>query len=570
MFQQSVIALIIVFIFRTAYGDSNETIWASTIYSYYGDRTPLILPVQNMLTPLGAQQLFSAGSFFRQRYLAEPQAQREADLSIAGLSQTALDNAQTMILSTPDQYAIGSAQAFLQGLYPPLGSSSGSTTDQTANLTNGSVIESPLGGYQYPQIWSFSYADINSIYIAGNVKCNLHDTAELEYANTQQSLQLKSASQNFYSGLQASVLNGIFPHSRTNYDWAYYIFDYLSYGYIHNETIRKALSDTDLANARSLADQWVQATSGNNSHSNSANGYSIHTIAGQTLATYIRALFKASIAEQGKLYKFNLLFGSFEPIVAFAALSQLSEKSSDFKSLPDLGSSMVFEMYSLSKNSTTSFPGTKDLYVRFMFRNGTDPSAPLIMYSLFGGNDTQRLSLADFLRKMGTIMLPMDDWCGTCQSDSVFCSLLDSSSNSNDGTDPRSTKKFMKPAVAGVIGALLGLFIGGIALAAIMLISGIRFHRSKAKRRAELGGFKAGEKLASDPDLPQSQNNAGATVVKNNEGRIGSWELKERSDAKEIHSMDRRSREFSRKPSYEVDEIEPHHSMEPTKIAERV
>ena len=49
-------------------------------------------------------------------------------------------------------------------------------------------------------------------------------------------------------------------------------------------------------------------------------------------------------------------------------------------------------------------------------------------------------------------------------------------------------------------------------------------YRSKTKRRFELGGFKAGEKLASDLDLPAT-NELGATVVGEENGRVGSWKL---------------------------------------------
>jgi len=47
-----------------------EQILATIIFSQYGDRTPYILPQTYMLTPLGAQQLYSAGSGFRGRYIS--------------------------------------------------------------------------------------------------------------------------------------------------------------------------------------------------------------------------------------------------------------------------------------------------------------------------------------------------------------------------------------------------------------------------------------------------------------------------------------------------------------------
>lgn len=73
-----------------------------------------------------------------------------------------------------------------------------------------------------------------------------------------------------------------------------------------------------------------------------------------------------------------------------------------------------------------------------------------------------------------------------------------------------------------------------------MLIGGLRFHRverSPRNRRSEMGGFKGGQKMASDQDLSMSKGGAvvGASVEREVESpmspiaheRVGSWELKE-------------------------------------------
>lgn len=544
----------------------NDTIWASVVYSYHGDRTPLVLPVQNVLTPLGAQQLFSSGSFFRQRYLAAPAGAQEANHSINGILHNSYDSSQTYIISTLQDYVVASAQAFCQGLYPPLNQSSG--IDPASKLANGSIIPSPLGGYQYAQIYTTSRLDPNLIFIAGDVNCPRYDDSATNYSNSQQSLQTKSSTQDFYASLQPDILNGVFLDSDVDYDNAYPIYDYLSYGSTHNSTIKDKLSDQDLAKAHGLADQWVQAVNGNTSATTS-----IQTIAGQTMAAQVVALMMNNIENRGTAGKLNLLFGGFEPMIAFAALTQLPKANTDFNGMPNLGSSMVFELYSEGHNTISGYPSSSDLRVRFLFRNGTDSTAALNTYPLFGRRDTDILSFNEFAATLQNVALDsIGDWCSTCQSHSIFCAAFIGSDYNSDGGSHSffaSTKKVMKPTVAGVIGAVVALAVAGIVFAAAMLIGGVRLHRSKAKRRSELGGFKAGEKLASDQDLPRSQTGIGASVINKQDERVSSWELGERRRSKEIHSGGTGPDSIHR-PSFETDDAGPHQSIEPTKVNEAV
>lgn len=535
-------------------GDSNGmVVYSSVVYTYNGDRTPLILPLQNTLTPFGARQLESAGSFLRQRYLAIPQGANEVDTTIDGILKDNLDNSQVFILSMPDQYIVASAQAFMQGLYPP-------ALDASSAFSNGTVILAPLGGYQYPQIITVGSQDPNSIYLTGDNNCLVYDEAAADYAKSPEALQTRSATQDFYTGFRSDILDGVFENP--SYDSAYLIFDYLNYGYTHNKTIREKLSDTDLARARGLADQQIDAINGNTSADASSSGNSIQTIAGRTFAAAIAELLTDNVGSSGAVGKINLLFGNFQPMVAFAALAQLPKINTEFYGLPDYGSSMVIEMYSDKGNGSIGYPDPDDLYIRFLFRNGTDTSSTLHTYPLFGSSDTQLLSLNDFLGNVSSFATPsVGDWCLTCQSSSDFCTTyLNFSSDGGAEPSPSSSqaKTTMKPAVAGVIGAVICLAIIGMILVLFMIVGGIRFHRPKARRRSELGGFKTGEKLPSDEDLPRGQGVAGASIVKNGDDRIKSWELKERDVGN------------CRRPSYEGDELEHHDSIQPTKVDEIV
>jgi hypothetical protein len=126
----------------------NEQVLSSFIYTVYGDRTPLILSEEPTLTPLGAQQLYSVGQTFRNRYVGS-NGSDTAGTAILGISPYILNNEAISILTTSDQYLVASATAFMQGLYPPLElSSSGTFATDLSALANGSIITAPLSNYR--------------------------------------------------------------------------------------------------------------------------------------------------------------------------------------------------------------------------------------------------------------------------------------------------------------------------------------------------------------------------------------------------------------------------------------
>lgn len=115
----------------------NETIWSSIVVIRNGDSSPLISDGPTTLTPLGAQQMYAAGSSFRDRYIT-------GNTSIQGISKSEIDNVETFTLSLLRDYVASSAQAFIQGLYPPV---QNTIFSPTALLANGSSIVAPLGKF---------------------------------------------------------------------------------------------------------------------------------------------------------------------------------------------------------------------------------------------------------------------------------------------------------------------------------------------------------------------------------------------------------------------------------------
>ncbi|EXJ74931.1 uncharacterized protein A1O5_01627 [Cladophialophora psammophila CBS 110553] len=554
----------------TAQALLKEQVLSTFIYTRYGDRTPSVLPLSPTLTPLGAQQLFEAGDKVRQRYLV-PVDGAAKSTTISGIASYQLEYDQLTILSTDDQYVSASAQAFLQGLYPPLQTSSNYTyIAGQSTIQNGSNLVAPLNGYQYPNINTVSSNDLNSIWVGGMSNCPAYVASTNDYYGTEAFESIENSTAQFYASLQPEFLNGVFSDASVGYYDAYYIYDYLNYASIHNTSAAQLLSEEDLTRAKILSDDWVFALNADIEVSGSTPGDHIRAIAGRALATRILQAFYTTINTQGTSDKMTLLFGSFEPMVAFAALARLvSIQNAAFYNVPEPGASFIFELYGLQAEGVDTYPDTSNIFVRFLYQNGTGPYASLVEYPLFGLSPSQTsITLADFISGLENFMIfNVEDWCTTCNSFSVFCpAFTGTDGNLNPTTGFSPSHHGLSPAVAGVIGAVVTLAVAALLFGMAMLLGGVRLHRVHTKRRSELGGFKGGKKLASDQDLTISKGGAGAVVVASEDPaypapargheRVGSWELRDQAKAEEaqgrvLNPADMRPR----RPSYEEDDM---------------
>jgi hypothetical protein len=249
----------------------------------------------------------------------------------------------------------------------------------------------------------------------------------------------------------------------------------------------------------------------------------------------------------------NVLFGDHEPFLAFSALAGLASRHPEFGTLPEPGSVMVFELFSPSTSATggdngaPTFPDISQLYVRFLFRNGTSDNAPLLQFPLFGrGNSEADMPWTTFMDLMNTVGTTMiGDWCNMCQSDALYCaSFTDSGSghgssagsgSQNSGTGSSGSSgsgNGLNTTTAGVLGAFVTLAFCFLLAGAAALFGRVRLYRRESGKTSGLGGFKGAEKLASDTDLAikssmggaeEWDGKTGASVVKHE--RVGSWEM---------------------------------------------
>ncbi|KAI1636226.1 histidine phosphatase superfamily [Biscogniauxia mediterranea] len=509
---------------------TTETVWASFAYVLYGERTPVLGESPVTLTPLGAQQLYSQGALFRARYLSNTTLSDEdnkitTNSPIVDLEGNAIDNSQLSIYSTTDDVVTGSAVAFLQGLYPPVTGSSDAST-----LANGTTIEYPLNGYQYPNVQTLSGLDPNSIWLDGHSGCSAYLSSGNEFADSTYSRQLYAASLAFYQTTWADVFpDSALSASTVSFDHAYELYEYALYQYDHNGSVRARLDAARLARLRALADDQQFALNSASGLASGGDGIGmIRAVAGRTLAGRVVAQLSSQIASAGGSDgKLTLAFGSHEPFLAFFALAGLSESNSSvlFQQVPQPGAAMIFELLSTSNDTSTTYPGYDDLWVRFLYRNGTNPDAPLEEYPLFGGSGSggARVRWADFRAGMGAFAIKdITGWCGACGAITLFCIALDADTDTGAGAlFGGSSSVSVSPAVAGVIGAATALAVVGAAAVAAFVLGGVRLRRShqpQQQRSSSLGGFKGAEKLASDHDVSIAKGGA-------RHARVGSWEL---------------------------------------------
>ncbi|KAJ9311231.1 hypothetical protein DTO271D3_8531 [Paecilomyces variotii] len=554
-----------------------ETIWSVVAFTLYGDTTPTAFSVPRRLTSLGAQDLYTAGSVFRDRYVALISNGNQSHTGVQGISPYILSADQVNIYSTSDQFVAASAQAFIQGLYPPLSISyNGTYLDSASTLANGSVVSYPLNGYQYADIYTAGWTDPYSTAVAGQTDCFTHQMSEWAYQNTPEFSQIKEDTLGFYAYIYELALTGVYDEDHANYENAYDISEYLEYSYLHNSTLQDILTEEDISYARALADQYVYATNGNvTGYGQRSNGSQVSTIAGRTMVQLVVDSFNSSIQAQGSEAKMSLIFGSYEPAVAFAALAQMSDLNSNFYGRPVPGASLVFELFSYESESNVEYPSVSDLYVRFLLRNSTDASEGFTYYPLFGYSPSQiAVPYTEFVAEIAQFAVSSTaEWCEICGSEAIFCSgSVPSDSEERTGT----SKKGLSLAGAGAIGACVTLVTTAL-VAAVVLLCGFRIQR---KQRSAMGGFKGNKKLASDTDVTfkspfggaiktseaQTEETPNLGAATRGHERQGSWELAQQKKETEADNAPKASPDFDHHEEDEhvdpfQDPVKPHESV---------
>lgn len=299
------------------------------------------------------------------------------------------------------------ASLFLQGLYPPL-----SDTLDTESLVNGTDVSAPLDGQQYILVHGEDTNSPDTIWIKGDNACPAYSNASETYELSADYAATLAASATLYTSVEP-LLTDILGPGNVSYANAYDVFDLLNVASIHNATVAPDIASSDLDQLRYYADEWEWNHNFNASQPD-------RSIGGMTFAGGILRQLDSVVAGSADV-KFSLLAGSYDTFISFFGLTNLSTTSLNFTGLPVYASTMAFELFTAADGDT--FPATPDtdLRVRFLFRNGTDPSEDLIAYPLWG-ETAEDYAYGDFKSRLGARAINnVATWCTTCDSTAYFC-----------------------------------------------------------------------------------------------------------------------------------------------------
>ncbi|KAL2368312.1 hypothetical protein RJ035_007073 [Blastomyces gilchristii] len=442
---------------------SAETVLGAYVFARHGDRTAKSTPPTD-LTSLGYQQVFNTGSYFHNRYIS-----LASQSHIFGISPEIVKPSQLVASAPDDDVLQKSAIAFLQALYPPAGRAAIST------LRNGTVVESPMNGYQLIAVEQVSTGgnSENLAWLQSATKCQKAKTSSNQFRESKEYHELLQSTTDFYKTI-APMVEGTFPESKVNFGNAYLIWDLLNVARIHNSTDSlpedKLPSEATFARLQELANMHEFNLAYNSSSP-------IRAVSGSILAGEVLSSFKELIDSAGTKTKLSVQFGAYAIFLSFFGLSKLAETKSIFTSVPDYSSSMAFELVTNASTSPSApFPDPSEISVRYLFRSGgivpDSPETEPVAYPLFGQSSTL-MPWSEFESNMKKIAISSEqEFCDACSETPERCGAEGGTDNGANAPSGRSSG--LSRVGAGVVGALVTLAVILALQGLVFLLGGLR------------------------------------------------------------------------------------------------
>jgi hypothetical protein len=449
-----------------------EKVLGAFVFARHGDRTAKVLG-HTQLTDLGYQQVFQTGDFYHDRYVAP-----DSPFQIAGISQPVVDQSQISATSPADDLVLqNSATGFLQGLYPPVGTTAGQT------LRNGSTMHAPLGGYQLipVDLVTKGASSENAAWLTSTSGCQKAKVSSNSFYSSSLYHDLHDSTLDFYRSFEP-VLGSVFANDEMSFRHAYTIYDYINVAHIHNSSASTPLSGVSTPDFEKL----MALASSQQYHLAYNQSEEIRAIAGAVLAGEALKGLNETIASQGQS-KLGIRFGSYATFLSYFGLSDLSSYHRFFTGVPDYASSMTWELVT---NSTASgFPSLSEIGVRYYFNNGTLSAGDALgSYPLYG-RDSTLIPWSDFVEQTKKIAVIGDEkWCDVCgNTDGMCAQFVNNASDPNSSTSSSKGSGGMSLAVAGVIGAMVTLAVILGLEVVFMFMGGFRLSK-KTPAGPEVGG----------------------------------------------------------------------------------
>lgn len=435
---------------------------------------------------------------------------------VEGMAGNALDNTMLYLSTEDGQSSVASTLAFMQGLFPPNNNSFAYNDggEEAADIVSdggtgsGNIVRAqfPLGGYQYPDVRSPAPQDESFLFVRGDAQCPSHFVR----ADRKADLSVYDAA---IRTIFERLFPGVFYEQELNSEDGIKLWDYARYEANHNATISSLLGDGELKVLEEVASvrAWEKTA-------DLEVGDMIMAVAGRTLLGNVGKKFTDWYSSGGFSNRMNIVVGSWEPILAFAALANLTYGeylNKPFSSIPEFGTTLVFELYARGQlEEEKTQPDLDDLRVKIYWAEYSNDTFWEEL-DIFGvAKEGVLLSeFRSFVTERG--INNAEEWCRLCGGVTAasFCPgyLDDFDSNSNIFLGP------LTPAIAGVIGSigmlLLVLVVGIVA----KVCGGLRIHRDN--KNNEIKGD--GKSIIEDQDIFVDRKGK-------RRAKIGSWELRQK------------------------------------------
>lgn len=190
-----------------------ESILGVYLFERHGDRTAKSTPPAN-LTGLGYQEIFTTGTYFRDRYV-------NATSKIAGINTDVVKQSQITASAPADTVLQNSAQAFLQALYPPAALSNPKLDTET--LRNGTAVQIPMNNYQLIPLQSVASAAgaEDTVWLQGGAgSCAKATISSNNYFTSPEYQNAMKSTTDFYKSL-APFINTTFTDDQASFKNAY-------------------------------------------------------------------------------------------------------------------------------------------------------------------------------------------------------------------------------------------------------------------------------------------------------------------------------------------------------------
>jgi len=452
---------------------ANDTLLGIVLIARHGDRLEFFQdPVtyttsSTSITPLGEQQELALGALVRSLYLNE-----SSPTFIPGFNTTLFDQTQVQVRADAgDEGAViyDSSIALLQGLFPP-------TNASRITLANSTVVESPLGGYQYVPVESVELDE--DVSLEGFADCNTLDTKTTNFYNSSGFLAVQSEHSAFLNALPPFV-----DGRPVNLENMWNIFDYMNVQSIHNSTFAQILPPTFLEQARDLANYHEYGVFTDPQF----NG--IGNIAGRTMIPSILTAIQR-ISNTSDTLKLHYSAISYKPFLSLFNMTGVVETGELPAAVVNYAAAVILEVRQPS-------PGSPPV-LRFNFKNGTDDDTFSTFNLQFPGwsgtGDVPVSTFVDAFTPAG--VYNTTQWCGVCNNSvDRGCAALVGANTASVAITTHHER--ISPVGAGFLGAGLTAAVFLAAFASLLFFGLLSFGTTKPKAQRGTTGSDRGSENAS-------------------------------------------------------------------------